>query len=298
MSVAVILAIALAGCAPTPGSTSPATASASVPWTPAPSASAGPTPTTVTPAISPAPKRQDSIAIGGDERTVDLFVPPIPVGELVPLIVLLHPNGGSPSTIEQSSDIGVLAAREQLIVALPPAASDHRWKAMIDPGADFEESSDEAYVVGLIEHLRGTAPIDPARVYLAGLSMGAVLSDRIACRFPDAIAAIAMVAGAPWSDACSPTRPVSVLVLHGTEDVTFRIQRAGEVVARWRTIDACEGEPEAANLGASAESELHAACNEGSAVQFVRYVGSGHVWFRDPPATELLWEFFEVHQRP
>jgi polyhydroxybutyrate depolymerase len=249
-----------------------------------------------TPSVTAAPKRQEAIAVGGDERMVDLFLAPLDPGEHRPLIVLLHPNGGSPHTLEKDSKIGVLAARERVIVALPPAASDHRWQAMSD-GDSISDSPDEAYVVGLIDHLLETLPIDAGRVYLAGFSMGAVMSERIACRFPETVAAIAMDAGAPWADQCDPARPVSVLVMHGTEDSTLRIAGAVKVVARWRSINGCEGDPETSRLGERAESQLNAGCRDGTAVQFVRYVGSGHVWFRNPDATELLWEFFEAHPR-
>jgi polyhydroxybutyrate depolymerase len=216
----------------------------------------------------------------------------MPAGQQAPLIVLLHPNGGSPFSIEKLSQIGVLAARENVIVALPPAAARGRFWDAMNP-----ESPDEAYVVGLIDHLLTTLPIDPRRVFVAGFSMGAVLSERIACRFADRVAAVAIDAGSPWSVECAPTQPVSILIMHGTEDTTFPIEDATAMAEQWRSLDGCQGEPITTQLSPIAESALAAACDGGAAVQYVRYTGAIHQWFTNPDATELLWTFFQAHPR-
>lgn len=234
--------------------------------------------------------RRDSISVAGDERTVDLYVPAILAGQQAPLIVLLHPNGGSPFSIEKLSQIGVLSARENVVVALPPAAARGRFWDAMNP-----DSPDETYVVGLIDQLLTTLPIDPARVFVAGFSMGAVLSERIACRFADRVAAVALDAGSPWSDECTPTRPVSILIMHGTEDTTFPIEDATAMAQQWRSLDGCQGEPLTTQLSPIAESVLDADCEDGAAVQYVRYTGAIHQWFTDPDATELLWTFFQTH---
>src|SRR5262245_34403561 len=75
---------------------------------PSPSAVATPSisPSTALPSPSPgatsATKQQKSIAIDGDERVVDLFVPSIPAGRTAPLLVLLHGNGESPFLMAQA----------------------------------------------------------------------------------------------------------------------------------------------------------------------------------------------------
>ena len=253
----------------------------------APSPSAA---STAAPSVTAAPKRQASIAIGSDERVVDLLEPAASPGRTYPLLILLHANGESPFVMESESGIGVLSARESLFVALPPAP-DHRWKAIVSAGDPVEPSPDATYVIGLIDRLVSEWPIDTGRVFVAGFSMGAVLSERLACQAADRIAGVVVNAGAPWSDECSPSAPVSILVMHGTGDGTFRIALAGEVVARWRTLDRCSGAPVVAQLSATATSELNDDCAGGSAVRYVRYQGAGHRWFSDPDATDLLWDF-------
>jgi polyhydroxybutyrate depolymerase len=289
-----ILALTLTGCTGSPATVSAGPAAPS-PTSPAQTRSAP----IATPAIRPtpaptgisAPKRQESIAVGDDGRVVDLFVPTIPSGAKAPLLVLLHASGESPYVMAQTSRAGELAARAGVIVALPPARS-RRWDGMVSSGDPVSPSADATYILGLIDRLTTELPIDAGRVFVAGFSIGAVMSERIGCQFADRVTAIALDAGAPWSDECSPSRPLPILVLHGTADSTFRIGLATTVVDRWRAADGCRGEPVESQLSDIATSVLNDDCDAGVTVEFVRYEGSGHRWLANPDATDVIWDFF------
>ena len=266
------------------GPTSSHGASTATPSTPAPSRTA--------PAAS-APKRQESVAVGDDERVVDLFVPPTPAGTRAPLLVLLHASGESPFLMASESHAGELAAREGVIVALPPALG-RRWDGMVSAGDPITPSADATYILGLVDRLAAELPVDRGRVFVAGFSIGAVMSERIACQFADRVTAVALNAGAPWSDTCSPPRPLPILVMHGTEDSTFRIALASQVVERWRAADRCSGDAVVTKLSDIATSELNDHCADDVEVQYVRYEGAGHRWFADPDATDVMWSFFSA----
>jgi polyhydroxybutyrate depolymerase len=238
-----------------------------------------------------------AIAVGDDTRIIDLIVPALPGGARAPLLVLLHPNGGSPDAMARMTRAGELAAREGVIVALPPAPG-RTWHVMVSAIDPITPSADIAYVVGLIDELAATYPIDRDRVFVAGFSMGAVASERIGCEFADHVTAVALNAGAPWSATCSPGRPIPILVLHGTADRTFTIDLADDVVRRWRAIDDCTGEPVVTQLSEIATSEVDGSCAPGVTVQYVRYQGSGHRWLADPDATEVMWRFFAGLRSP
>ena len=89
----------------------------------------------------------------------------------------------------------------------------------LHPGAD-----DVAFIAATIDRLESTAGIDPDRVYVTGLSRGAMMSYRLGCELSARVAAIAPVSGnmatADGSAyvACSLARPVSVFAIHGTAD--------------------------------------------------------------------------------
>ena len=288
-----LLSAALHGCGGA-APTNPPSASVAATQTAGPSTGTSSAPSPVaspTPDAASAPKRQETIAIGDDERVVDLFVPSTPADKKAPLLVLLHASGESPFVMADESQAGQLAAREGVIVALPPARH-HRWNVMVSAGDPITPSADVAYVMGLIDRLAADLPIDRSRVFVAGFSIGAVMSERVACQFADRVTAVALNAGAPWSDECAPSRPVPILVMHGTADSTFRIGLAGQVVAQWRTADGCTGAPVVTKLSGIATSEMHDHCADGVSVQYVRYEGAGHRWFANPDATDVMWSFF------
>lgn len=239
---------------------------------------------------------QQLIMVGSDERLVTLYLPPMGPAATAPLLILLHANGESPAAMVRESGIDLLAAREGVIVALPPAR-DRRWQALQQLGEAPAPSSDVAYVSGLIDQLLADQPVDPSRVYVAGFSMGAALTDRIACQLADRVAAVAIDAGTPWGGACEPSAPVSVLVMHGTADATFSIERASQMVDRWRTLAGCpsDGAPPPEVIGPATIATY--ACEAGADVTFVTVEGGAHRWFTQPDATALAWEFLGAHAR-
>lgn len=243
-----------------------------------------------------APKSQILIDVSGDRRLVDLYVPELRAAEKAPLLIALHANGETPSAMEKQSGVDELAVREEVIVALPPA-SNRRWRAQQGAGA-VEASPDITYIAGLIRQLIATQPVDPARVYVTGWSMGGALTDRVACELADLVTAVAIDAGAPWSEVCDPARPVSVLVIHGTADNTFSIDAAHLLAERWRRVDGCPPFDEATPIGEHATSVHAGPCEAATAVTFVTVQGGAHRWFTDPSATELAWQFLDAHPRP
>jgi polyhydroxybutyrate depolymerase len=82
---------------------------------------------------------------------------------------------------------------------------------------------DARWLTALLDHLLATEPIDPDRVFVAGFSIGAVMTDKVACQLADRVAAAVVVAGAPWVGAdCAPKQPVSMLIIH---EPTIRLSR-------------------------------------------------------------------------
>jgi polyhydroxybutyrate depolymerase len=112
------------------------------------------------------------------------------------------------------------------------------------PGVD-----DVKFVAALIERLKATDSVDPARVYVTGLSRGGMM----ACEMSSELAAIAPVAGnmadetgGVHSVPCQPERGVSVLAIHGANDTVVPVEGRGrfapldDVIGRWRNLNGCE----------------------------------------------------------
>ena len=122
-------------------------------------------------------------------------------------------------------------------------------------------------------------------------------------------------------DGCSPSRPVSVLHIHGLADhnipfeggqgskgVTANDWRAvPETIARWRELDGCASPRETT---AGAVTRAVSTCTAGTVVELDTIADGGHSWpggqrmsiVLDPPsqaldATRTIWRFFAAHPR-
>lgn len=88
--------------------------------------------------------------------------------------------------------------------------------------AHLENVNDVGYVLWLLDALAKRYPIDPSRVFAAGVSDGGQMAYRLATEHPERFDAVAIVVAqqaAPDNSNCrAPRGPISVLVMNGTED--------------------------------------------------------------------------------
>ncbi|MFQ5741427.1 MAG: alpha/beta hydrolase family esterase [Acidobacteriota bacterium] len=205
-------------------------------------------------------------AFGRSELVVDLGRGPVTVhlppsydpGVATPLLVLLHGYGATGDVQELYMRFTPLADEFGFLYAHPDGSKDplglQFWNAT-DACCDFFGSGidDSGYLLDLIEAIKGLANVDRDRVYLVGHSNGGYMSYRMACDHADTIAAIASLAGATWLDpaSCSPSGPVHILEIHGTEDRLVRFMGgctfpstcypgAIETVRQWAAFDRCD----------------------------------------------------------
>jgi polyhydroxybutyrate depolymerase len=282
-AILLVAAMSLVGCSTPGGQPSAPAAAASI--SPASTATSSPT------AAFDVEHRELETAFAGDERIVQLFMPKLPAGTKAPLVIVLHALGSTPSGEVRETRFDLVAERYGAIVAFPPSAG-RGWDALVCCGDPIGPNEDTRYLDALIDHLAAEFPVDPKRVFVTGFSIGAVMTDRVGCQFADRVAAIAIDAGTPWSDTCNPAKPVSVLIMHGTGDNTFKYATAQELAERWRRVGRCAGSPTARQITAKASAVTSTGCAEETAVEFVTIEGAPHQWFGDPDATELAWQFF------
>jgi polyhydroxybutyrate depolymerase len=238
----------------------------------------------------------------------------------VPLVLVLHGGFGSASAVQQAYGWDDLADEAGFVVAYPDGAG-RSWNAGDCCGAaEAEDVDDVAFLEAVIDDLGAALPVDPRRVYVAGMSNGAMMAYRLACE-SDRLAAIAAVAGTLVT-ACPDPAPVSVLAIHGLDDDTVPFEggpghgavevdgpAVPDVLRRWLAVDECEPPVE---RSAPAVAESLAECRQGRAVELVTVRDAGHQWpgsertraqellGADPPSTALdatrrIWEFFAAH---
>jgi polyhydroxybutyrate depolymerase len=166
--------------------------------------------------------------------------------------------------------------------------------------------------------------IDATRIYATGFSNGAAMVYRLACERENQFAAIAPVSDGMMTsvaERCRTGRPISILIMHGTNDPIVSYEPSVRDPLRlWTTRDGCTAPPELENLpdldgndGARAHVERHAGCKDGSEVTLYAIEGGGHTWpggenfklasdvgnaCRDFDAAVAIWDFFKRHPWP
>ena len=88
--------------------------------------------------------------------------------------------------------------------------------------------------LALVDSLRGALPVDPARVYAVGFSMGASTTWNALALRPDLFAAAVPIAGVPNPAALDAVARTPVWVVHGTADTANPIGPDRDMVAALR----------------------------------------------------------------
>lgn len=118
----------------------------------------------------------------GKELTYSLYIPEsAQEGQLLPMIVILHGMGGR-------GDLTLQSWRKRLndeFIILSPSYPMSAWWTL----------SAEELVLQLIRETKMRAPVDPNRIFLAGLSNGAMGAYIIGAFYPDYFAGIVPIAG-------------------------------------------------------------------------------------------------------
>jgi len=278
----------------------------------------------------------------GLARTYVLYPPDARAGdEPRPLLIALHGGraNGRQMAVLTRRGFNKLADRDGFLVAYPDGHTMH-WSDGSEPQDRLEgdeDADDVGFLAALTDELVGESEVDPKRVYVAGISNGALMAIRFAMERAEKVAAIASVAGAvprALAGGPGPSMPVPALFIHGTDDksvawdggtVRFMGRRFGSIISvpdsvrYWVDHNGCSKEPETSVLpapdpddGTRVRREVYLGGRECSAVELWRIEGGGHTWpggrqyfgedvvgrtSRAVDACEVIWEFFKGHAR-
>lgn len=236
-------------------------------------------------------------SVGGDRPAVVVAPSDYDGSSLLPVIVMLHGYGGNADG--QDRFVFQLSSRvdeRDFVLIMPDGTVDARgsqfWNAT-DVCCDFFQTGvdDVGYLLGLLDEVEGSMPIDPDRITFVGHSNGGFMSYRMACEASDRIAGIASLAGANFKqpEDCGASEPVSALQIHGTADATISysgnqfLPSARESVDYWADQARCDGprndgqfDYETALPGAETEKLRWTGC-DGTDVQLWTMEMAGHI---------------------
>ncbi len=276
-----------------------------------------------------------TLTVGALKRTYFVYRPKAaPPSESLPVVVAVHGATMNGPMMAWMSQLNGVADRESFLVVYPDGTGANRsytWNAGNCCGdARKNQVDDVGFFRALLADLIKRDAIDPKRIFVTGISNGAMMTYRIAAELAGQIAAIAPVAGPSPPVATPPSRPMPIIHFHGTMDQftpynggkgpksLFQIDYLSveQTISMWVLFNQCRSQPEITPVKV-AEGDLAVTkmtYGNGlaqSEVQLFKIDGGGHTWPGRKPfakfmgqavlslgANQLMWQFFQRHPLP
>ncbi len=226
-------------------------------------------------------------------------------------------------------------ARTHGFVALFPAAYQGQW-ALFDglpktTAPDGRAIDDEAFLLALVQSAISDGIADPTRIYVTGISDGAIMTYRLICLSDTPFAAAAPLIGSAYEGHikdCTPKTPPALMHVHGTADKVLpydgwlfpkgREVSVPEVMEHWRLLHGCTGQARQVledimpEDGSTVEEMTWTGCARENTVKRYKVVNGGHavpnarrvpseddprVFNRDLDTYAVMWRFFAANPR-
>ena len=235
-----------------------------------------------------------------------------------PLILYFHGGGGTATDADRRSGFTALAEQDHFIVVYGQGLTDVNtgetfWADVgpVDYGID-----DVQTVNHMLDDLQNKFCIDAHRVFATGFSSGGGMSNLLACRLADRIAAVAPVSGNFYMvpGGCHPSRPISVLNIHGTADPllpynglpssvdpSWPLPPIPQWLQTWARRDDCGSNPEIFLHTPQVLGEQWTGCQGGTVIMHYRIERGGHSWpglLGGRATVAVIWNFFQAHPMP
>ena len=257
--------------------------------------------------VDPVDPTLHTITIEGMQpRTYFLNVPAsYRPGTPTPLLLAFHSRTSTGRLILTSSQILSWADAMNIIVVAVNGAvyeDSSSWNAgSCCTNAITYEENDVLLTSTIIDYLKTQTTIDASRVWAMGHSNGGMMAYRLACDLSEKITAVAVVTGALVDDTCSPTKPVSILHIHGNLDTTIPFHGGGKFetpsifhsVQEMAYKNSCTGSPR--DSSDEIEERYIWNCTSGVETQLVNYQEQSHGW--GIGYTEEILRFLFAHPR-
>lgn len=264
-------------------------------------------------------------------RVYDVHLPP---GKgPFPVVLNLHGGGSDPKIIAVQSGMNANADRNHYAVVYPcgtGGAGKYTWNAGLCCGFAMQNRVDDVGFIGrVLDDLPTHFPVDQSRIYVTGMSNGAMMAYRLAVESPQRFAATGAVSTTMGMNVSLPHAPMPIIEIHGLKDPNAPFdggvgpnaqpQPGGppvhhavmNTVAQWGPIDGYDvSKPtikkggtytESIFVGSKATFDLYALTNGGhtwpGGLDVTPNAGTGEL-IKSFNACEIQWQFFSRYRLP
>ncbi|HEY8580439.1 MAG TPA: PHB depolymerase family esterase [Beijerinckiaceae bacterium] len=262
-------------------------------------------------------------------RAYKVYVPAGDTGEPLPLVVMLHGCTQSPDDFALGTQMNAIAEEERFIVVYPEqdrAANASKCWNWFNRADQDRASGEPALIAGITREVMRDLPVDPTRVYIAGLSAGGAAAAIMGVRYPDLYAAAgvhsglacgaardlpsalaAMRNGAPGAGVDAAAR-IPTIVFHGDKDGTVNVANSAHVLKQANSTHRLERRTIRGEAGERAFTRTVHLDAQGKPIleQWLVH-GAGHAWsggsasgsYADPTgpnASREMIRFFREHR--
>ena len=264
-------------------------------------------------------------------RAYRLYVPSGYEGQPVPLVVMLHGSSQTPRDFAIGTRMDTMAEEQGFLVAYPDqprSANIVRSWNWFRPGDQQRDWGEPAILAGMTRRIMQDFAVDPARIYVSGLSSGGAAAAIMALTYPDLYAAVGIHSGLAGGSAKSvssafsamrrgalirpmrATRPLPTILFHGDRDRTVAPVNGDQAIAQARPagdLHASISLGHAESGMAYTKTELTAPDGNQGTEQWLLH-GADHAWAggsqvgsytdpKGPDASREMLRFFMSHAK-
>ena len=224
----------------------------------------------------------------------------------MPLVVMLHGCGQTPDDFAIGTRMNALAEEFGLFVvypAQPSSANANRCWNWFNRADQHRGAGEPELIAGIVRKIMREHPVDPARVYVAGLSAGGSAANILGAAYPDLFAAVGVHSGLPvgaaWNSASAfvamqqgapgdrPTIPMPTIIFHGDSDTVVNPRNgrfiAARALAAWPTLRKVERKRRLPG-GRAYSTTTHRGRSGKPCCEHWVVEGSGHAWSGGHPS--------------